>query len=277
METYTGLDDPRMYPTREELPTTFEGAKKFPLWNAQLIDLNELPLEEYMKPMPVNVVSGGTGPGPTPPTPSGETTYFAVKFEASGKTYGSYQIESGTTVPEDDVPIPSKDGYTFSGWTPDPATTVITAATNFNGWFIETVENAYYTLIMVPAGSEFTESGLQSCNVAEFAGGKTIGFEIPLDEEYAAMYQQYEEGEITKQEWKEFLANWEANHLYVIRVAVPVNKEVTSASDGYNELAISGPTTVTVEGVKCRCYEISDEQFFPIEDTQIFNITITIG
>ena len=134
------FDDPRQFPTRLEWPTTFEGAKEFPMWDIKMLDLDELPVEEYMKPMPVNVVSGGTPtPGPTPPTPSGETSFFAT-FIASGETFANISVTSGQTVPSDKIPIPYKEGYTFSGWTPDPASTVITANTNFEGWFIDEEE-----------------------------------------------------------------------------------------------------------------------------------------
>ena len=289
METYTGLDDPRMYPTREELPTTFEGAKKFPLWNAQLIDLNELPLEEYMKPMPVNVVSGGTGPGPTPPTPSGETTYFTTNFIASGKTYASYQIKSGKTVTEDyEVPTPSEEGYTFSGWTPDPATTVITAATNFNGWFIEIVENAYYSLAMFLKGSEFDPTSLERVDLSEIKQGKTEIFSIESSATYAEMAERLEldpedEGYITQREFNEWYKNeFAPNNQYVVRFVCPTdvkNENISLKDEMGQPLPTPNPTLVTIDGVEYNCFDFEEPKnntFVPTEEEQQIKLTIKI-
>ena len=90
---YESLYDPREeFVSRPELPSTIEGAQKFHRWQEVLLDLDDLPVEEYMKPMPVNVVSGGTSPTPPGPTPSGTT--YDVSFVASGNVITSYKVSS---------------------------------------------------------------------------------------------------------------------------------------------------------------------------------------
>lgn len=277
METYTGLDDPRMFPTREELPTTFAGAKEMPMWNAQIIDLNELPIEEYMKPMPVNVVSGGTGPGPEP-TPSGSTSYL-VTFYIDGQDVQHYDVVEGQKASL--VPSTTKEGYTFSGWTPsNPAVTVITAVTNFYGWFIENEPtNAYYTLTMVPKESEIDESGLTECGIDEFADGKAIRFKVPLSEYYAEMSEKHENRQITEDEWEEFLDEWRATQLYVVQLITPkdITKDnITVVNAAQTPVSVTGPTIVTIDGQEYNCFKVENEYFTPTEEDQFFKLTITI-
>lgn len=79
-------------------------------WGAAVIDICNIPVEEYTKPMTV-ITDGSGGGGSSEPT-SGETTY-ALKFYLDGTQKASYRLEAG-------APIPSvsgeKEGYDFSGW-----------------------------------------------------------------------------------------------------------------------------------------------------------------
>jgi len=284
------LDDPRQFPTRLEWPTTFEGAEQFPKWDAKLMDLDELPVEEYMKPMPVNVVSGGTGPGPGPePTPSGETVYFSVSFEVSGETYGPYPVQSGTTTPQNMIPSPTKDGYTFSGWTPDPASTVITANTNFEGWFIENAaESAYYSTAMFLKGTEFDPTTLKECALEDFTQGKSIIFTIESSATYADMDRRLnldedDEEYISQREFDSWYNNeFVPNNQYVVRFVCPtdVEKQEISLKDEMNQaVPTPNPTIVMINGVEYNCFDFEETEnytFVPTEVEQQIKLTLKI-
>ena len=273
------LDDPRQFPTRLEWPTTYEGAEEYGKWDAKFMDLDELPVEEYMKPMPVNVVSGGTTPGPTP-TPSGETKYFTAKFMASGTSYGTYSIASGQTVPASQVPKPTKDGYNFSGWTPDPATTVITANTTFNGWFIK--DALYASSAMSLSGSEIDMSEYTQSELNAYLDGITIGYTIPASDDYISHYEEMEETGDEDAFWDWFNNEFAPNNQYVIRVILPEGYGIESAVDeGGNRLDIvTPPTEVEYEGKSLYCHEIAKLDdltvFVPSETEQEFRITVKI-
>jgi len=79
-------------------------------WGAHILDLCDLPVEEYMKPMTVNVNGGGGGGGEEEPA----TKTYVLKYMLDGVQYGStYKLEAGAPIPEVTV---DKAGYDFSGW-----------------------------------------------------------------------------------------------------------------------------------------------------------------
>lgn len=86
-------------------------------WGAMVLDLCGLPVEEYMKPMPVNVVSGGTGGGGG--DDSGAT--YNLIYKVSGSTYATQQYRYGETITAPSDPeVP--EGYVFRGWDGLPST-----------------------------------------------------------------------------------------------------------------------------------------------------------
>ena len=114
------LNDPRERAIRPESGITLEQDDRVETmyhWGAMVLDLCDLPVEEYMKPMPVNVVSGGTGGGGG--DDSGAT--YNLTYKVSGSTYATQQYHYGDTiVPPADPEVP--EGYAFRGWDGLPAT-----------------------------------------------------------------------------------------------------------------------------------------------------------
>lgn len=75
-------------------------------WGSMLVDLCDLPVEEYMKPMQVMIVGGSL--------PDSEPTAYTLKFVIDGETVFSQKLYSGDIIPFDINP--EKDGRNFKGW-----------------------------------------------------------------------------------------------------------------------------------------------------------------
>ena len=108
------LNDPREMAIRPESGITLEEDNRYETmyhWGAHVLDLCDLPVEEYMKPMTVNTTGGGGG-GEGGDTGSTNPTYF-LKFVLDGVTKKSYNLEEGAPIPEVSG---EKEGYDFSGW-----------------------------------------------------------------------------------------------------------------------------------------------------------------
>lgn len=75
-------------------------------WGSMLVDLCDLPVEEYMKPMQVMVVGGSL--------PDSGPTAYTLTFVIDGKTVFSQKLYSGDIIPFDINP--EKDGRNFKGW-----------------------------------------------------------------------------------------------------------------------------------------------------------------
>ena len=107
------LNDPREMAIRPESGVTLEEDNRYEEmwhWGAHVLDLCNLPVEEYMKPMTVNVGEGGGGGGSD--TGSTTPTYF-LKFVLDGVTKKSFNLEEGAPIPEVSG---EREGYDFSGW-----------------------------------------------------------------------------------------------------------------------------------------------------------------
>ena len=106
------INDPRELPVYSEdgiiLEQDNRREEKYH-WGAMVVDLCDLPVEEYMKPMTVICLGGG---GEVPDT--GETMY-TLKFIVDGVAVGEPQkLLSGDPIP---FPAnPEKDGRNFLGW-----------------------------------------------------------------------------------------------------------------------------------------------------------------
>lgn len=75
-------------------------------WGSMLVDLCDLPVEEYMKPMQVMIVGSSL--------PDSEPTAYTLKFVIDGETVFSQKLYSGDIIPFDINP--EKDGRNFKGW-----------------------------------------------------------------------------------------------------------------------------------------------------------------
>ena len=108
------LNDPREMAIRPESGVTLEEDNRYEEmwhWGARVLDLCDLPVEEYMKPMTVNVNGGGGGGGGSD---TGSTNpSYTLKFVLDGTTKKTYSLEEGAPIPEVSG---EKEGYDFSGW-----------------------------------------------------------------------------------------------------------------------------------------------------------------
>lgn len=120
------LDDPRELQIRPESGVTLEQDNRFEEmyhWGAMVLDLCNLPVEEYMKPMTVNIGEGGDGGGSTPSNPK-----HTLKYIINGEVVKTVSLEEGAGI---QLYTPqSQAGKTFDGWYSDAnCTTQFTATT----------------------------------------------------------------------------------------------------------------------------------------------------
>lgn len=148
------LNDPREMAIRPESGITLEEDNRYETmyhWGAHILDLCDLPVEEYMKPMTVNTTGGGGG-GEGGDTGSTNPTYF-LKFVLDGTTKKSFNLEEGAPIP--DVPV-EKEGYDFSGWADaNGATPTSMPAANLTLYGTTTIKK--FTVKFVVDGNELSE------------------------------------------------------------------------------------------------------------------------
>lgn len=102
------LNDPRELQIRPESGVTLEQDNRFEQmyhWGAAVLDLCNLPVEEYMKPMTVNI-------GDSEPT----VKTYKLKYYVNGTVNKTVSLAAGDEI----TPYtPSAAGYTFNGWYTD--------------------------------------------------------------------------------------------------------------------------------------------------------------
>ena len=102
------MNDPREMVVRPESGVTLEQdnrVEEMYHWGAMVVDLCDLPVEEYMKPMTVIGLGGG---GDIP------ETMYTLKFVVDGVTVAQESLKSGDTIPFS--VNGEKDGRNFLGW-----------------------------------------------------------------------------------------------------------------------------------------------------------------
>lgn len=77
-------------------------------WGAKVLDLCDLPVEEYMKPMTVICEGGGSTP-----SPSGTTEKYILKFYVNNAVAKTYTLEAGQSIPTYNV---NQIGYDVTEW-----------------------------------------------------------------------------------------------------------------------------------------------------------------
>lgn len=101
------MNDPREMVVRPESGVTLEQdnrVEEMYHWGAMVVDLCDLPVEEYMKPMTVIGLGGGDIP----------ETMYTLNFEIDGVNVAQFSLKSG-----DPIPFSvngEKDGRNFLGW-----------------------------------------------------------------------------------------------------------------------------------------------------------------
>ena len=102
------MNDPREMVVRPESGVTLEQdnrVEEMYHWGAMVVDLCDLPVEEYMKPMTVIGLGGG---GDIP------ETMYTLYFKIDGVTVAQKSLKSGDTIPFS--VNGEKDGRNFLGW-----------------------------------------------------------------------------------------------------------------------------------------------------------------
>lgn len=105
------INDPREMAIRPESGVTLEQDNRIEEmyhWGAMVIDLCDMPVEEYMKPMTVIGLGGG---GETPDT---GTTMYTLKFMIDGVVVAQESLASGDPIPFS--VNAEKENRTFLGW-----------------------------------------------------------------------------------------------------------------------------------------------------------------
>ena len=154
------LNDPREMAIRPESGVTLEEDNRYETmyhWGAHILDLCDLPVEEYMKPMTVNVAGGG-GEGGGSDTGSTNPSY-TLKFVLDGTTKKTYSLEEGAPIPEVSG---EKEGYDFSGWKDASGNTPTTMpASNLTLYGVNTIK-------------KFIINSTESRNTRNFTGSNCI-------------------------------------------------------------------------------------------------------
>ena len=148
------LNDPREMAIRPESGVTLEEDNRYETmyhWGAHVLDLCDLPVEEYMKPMTVNV-NGGGGGGGDDEEPATKT--YSLKFMLDGVQKGNtYKLEEGAPIPEVSG---EKEGYDFSGWKDASGNTpTVMPASNLTLYGTTTIKK--FTVKFVVDGNELPE------------------------------------------------------------------------------------------------------------------------
>jgi uncharacterized repeat protein (TIGR02543 family) len=108
------LNDPRELQIRPESGVTLEQDNRFEEmyhWGAAVLDLCNLPVDEYMRPMTVNIGEGGGGISPTPTVKT-----YTLKYYINGSVNKTITLAAGDEITQY---TPSTVGYTFNGWYTD--------------------------------------------------------------------------------------------------------------------------------------------------------------
>ena len=106
-------NDPRERTLKPELSYILEEDDRYEdmyQWGARILDLCDMSVDEYMKPMTVNVIGGGgdwTGS-----TPDSSTTY-SLRYYLNGSLVRSQRLKEGD--PIEDYPV-EQEGCEFTGW-----------------------------------------------------------------------------------------------------------------------------------------------------------------
>ena len=143
-------------------------------WGAMVLDLCNLPVEEYMKPMTVNIGEGGGGDSPTPSVKT-----YTLKYYINGTVNKTVTLAEGDEITQY---TPSQEGYTFNGWYTDsrltsPFTDTTMPARNVTVYgamtaneyvlsfyndndLISSAKTAYQSAIVYPTMPDLIESGI---------------------------------------------------------------------------------------------------------------------
>ena len=148
------LNDPREMAIRPESGVTLEEDNRYEEmwhWGAAVLDLCNLPVEEYMKPMTVIGVGGG-GEGGGDESSSATKTY-TLNFYLDGTKKTSFKLEEGAPIPEVSG---EKEGYDFSGWADASGNTHTSMpASNLSLYGTNTIKK--FTVKFIVDGEELSE------------------------------------------------------------------------------------------------------------------------
>ena len=148
------LNDPREMAIRPESGVTLEEDNRYEEmwhWGAAVLDLCNLPVEEYMKPMTViGVGGGGEGGGGES---SSTTKTYTLNFYLDGTKKTSFKLEEGAPIPEVSG---EKEGYDFSGWADASGNTHTSMpASNLSLYGTNTIKK--FTVKFIVDGEELSE------------------------------------------------------------------------------------------------------------------------
>lgn len=109
------MNDPREMAIRPESGITLEEDNRVETmyhWGAAVLDLCEMPVEEYMKPSTIIIDGGGSGGGG-----SESASGYTLKFILNGNTYKTYKnVEEGAPISTYLPTDIDTEKYEFSGW-----------------------------------------------------------------------------------------------------------------------------------------------------------------
>ena len=109
------LNDPRERAIKDDLNYILEEDDRYEemyQWGAKILDLCDLPVEEYMKPMTV-IGIGGDGGGDTGSTPDTGSTTYSLRYYLNGNLVKTLRLKEGD--PIEDYPV-EQEGCEFTGW-----------------------------------------------------------------------------------------------------------------------------------------------------------------
>lgn len=235
------LNDPREEAIRPESGVTLEQDNRVETmyhWGAMVLDLCDLPVEEYMKPMPVNVVSGGTSGGGDTPSGDDSATTYSLTYKVSGSVYATQTYHYGDTIvaPEDPE---AEEGFIFVGWNGLPATMpkkslTVTAIFQEEGGDESgtTREVTFYFAFMYNTELEGSAATQKIINAMTTSGNSTtatttfpehIILNVPGDDAYMDIETEEEE------------EAWNEEHRFSLVIAIPAAETLSAVTQGASE------------------------------------------
>ena len=163
-----------------------------------------------------------------------EVKTYTLTYKVDGAVYKTYELTEGTAISPE--PAPTKEGYTFSGWSDIPATmpandVTVTGSFTVNKYKLTyTVDGAEYKKYDVEYGATITPEPAPTKEGYTFSGWSGLPAKMPA-------YDVTVTGTFTKNEVKTYTLTYKVDgavyKTYQLAEGTPITPEPAPTKDGY--------------------------------------------